>query len=215
VVAAVLLFVPAIVGVVWGMDRPYEAVSFLPEEYRGIADPERPEPDRTLTTGQRTAFSTAIFTNNIRVTFLAFAAGITLGFGTAYLLVFNGFLLGTVGGLSIGAGHGWSFAELVIPHGVLELSCIVVAGAAGIALGWSLVAPGENSRSAALVKEGRRSVELILGTMPWLVLAGLIEGFITPSRVGVVGAVAVGLGAAVPYWFLVIRARGAQPTAPR
>ncbi|MGI8774111.1 MAG: stage II sporulation protein M [Actinomycetota bacterium] len=209
-IASLLLFVPAFVAVAWGMERPHEAVSFLPEEYRVVADPERSQEARALSAGERSAFSSTIFTNNIRVTFLAFAAGITLGFGTAYLLIFNGFFLGTVVGLSIGIGRGPVLAELVIPHGILELSCIIVAGAAGIGLGWSLVDPGDRSRGAALVEEGKRSIELILGTIPWLVGAGLIEGFVTPSRIGIPAAVAVGALAAAPFWYFVLRARKAD-----
>ena len=105
-----------------------------------------------------------------------FAAGIAFGIGSAFLLLFNGVLLGVVGGLSIGAGNGRPFFELVTAHGVLELSCIVVAGAAGMSLGWSLLEPGRRTRLGSLRHEARNAVLLILGTAPWLVVAGLVEG---------------------------------------
>ena len=78
-----------------------------------------------------------IFTNNIRVAFLAFAGGILLGLGTLYVLIKNGLMLGATFGLAVGVGNGPPFFELVLAHGVLELSCIAVAGAAGLRIGWA------------------------------------------------------------------------------
>ena len=121
-----------------------------------------------------------IFTNNIQVTFLAFAGGMLLGLGTLYVLFQNGMMLGAVGGLAIGAGNGRPFFELVTAHGVLELSCIVVAGAAGLRLGWAIIDPGNRTRGEALRDEARAAVEIVLGTAAWLVVAGLVEGFLTP-----------------------------------
>ena len=106
--------------------------------------------DLGLATDEEAAFSAAIMTNNIRVTLLAFAAGILAGLGTAAVLILNGVLLGAIGGLAVGAGNGRPFFELVAAHGVLELSCIVVAGAAGLRFGWALVEPGTGTRGDAL-----------------------------------------------------------------
>src|SRR5437016_4656948 len=96
-----------------------------------------------------------------------------------------------------------SFLSLVAPHGVLELSVIAVSGAAGFSVGWSLIDPGRRSRRAALGLGARRGAEIVLGTMPWFVLAGLVEGFVTPTSLPLAGAVAVGLLVAAPYWTLV------------
>ena len=101
------------------------------------------------------ALATQIFTNNIRVTIVAFAGGIAAGIGTAALLVYQGVLFGAITGLSIRAGNGRSFFELVTAHGVLELSCIVVASAAGLRMGWALVSPGHRRRGSALAAEAR------------------------------------------------------------
>ena len=86
------------------------------------------------------------------------------------------------------------FFELVVAHGVLELSCITVAGAAGLRLGWSIVDPGLRTRMASLGAEARRCVAIVFGTMPWLVVAGLTEGFITGSGISLAAVLAVGLG---------------------
>jgi uncharacterized membrane protein SpoIIM required for sporulation len=123
---------------------------------------------------------------------------------TAAVLLYNGVLLGTVSGLAIGAGNARVFFELVTAHGVLELSCIVVTAAAGLRMGWALIEPGRRRRIDSLVAEGRRAVEIVLGTAPWLVLAGLVEGFFTPAGIGLAAVLTVGFGLAATYWVLVI-----------
>jgi protein-S-isoprenylcysteine O-methyltransferase Ste14 len=94
--------------------------------------------------------------------------------------------------------------ELVAPHGFLELSCIAVAAAAGFRVGWAVINPGPRARAAALVAEARVGAEVVLGTIPWLVVAGVVEGFVTPRRIGVPAALAVGIGLAALYWALVL-----------
>jgi uncharacterized membrane protein SpoIIM required for sporulation len=152
-----------------------------------------------------------IFTNNITVTMLAFAGGIAFGLGTAYVLLTNGVLLGAVAGLAVGAGNGRPFFELVTAHGVLELSCIAVAGAAGLRMGWALVHPGYRRRGTALREEARAAVEIVLGTAAWLVVAGLVEGFLTPAGLGLVPVLVVGFGLGALYWGLVLWRGRATP----
>jgi uncharacterized membrane protein SpoIIM required for sporulation len=123
--------------------------------------------------------------------------------------------LGAVAGLAIGAGNGRPFFELVLAHGVLELSCIAVAGAAGLRLASAIVDPGTRSRMDALRTEARASVEIVLGTAVWLVVAGLVEGFLTPAGKGLTVVLIVGLGLGALYWGLVFwrGAPGAVATA--
>src|SRR6185436_15321737 len=130
----------------------------------------------------RPAMATLIFTNNIRVAFLAFAGGVLAGLGTVYVLISNGLLLGGV----LGAAQFYGVAPLlwgfVSPHGYLELTCIVIAGGAGLMLGDALLRPGLWRRRDALARAARRAVELVCGAAPVLVIAGLIEGFVSPSE---------------------------------
>ena len=215
--AAALLFAPAFLSGAWALSDPGSAAGLVPGAYRYVTEPRPHGSNDELSSSQRAAVSSQIFTNNIEVTFFAFAGGILLGLGTAALLVSNGVLLGTVAGLAIGSGNGRVFFELVVAHGVLELSCITVAGAAGLRLGWSIVDPGLRTRMASLGAEARRSVALVLGTMPWLVIAGLTEGFITGSGISLAAVLAVGLGLGSSYWTLVLwrgsRARGGPVTS--
>ena len=92
-------------------------------------------------------------TNNIQVTLVAFAGGITFGALTVYALFFNGLLLGVIGGLAIGAGNGVAFLRLISSHGPLEISCIVVGGIAGLRMGWALIRPGPLRRGTSLRRE--------------------------------------------------------------
>ena len=153
-----------------------------------------------LAAGQAATLSVTIFTNNIGVTFTAFASGIAFGVAPAFFLLYNGVLLGAVAGIAAATGHGTNVVELIIPHGILELSCIAVSAAAGMRMGWALVEPGPRRRTEALAAEAPRAVLLVLATAPWLVVAGLVEGFVTPHHLALLPALAVGVGIATPYW---------------
>lgn len=214
VVSAVLLLAPALVAGAWAWADPGQAGGLVPSAAEPVARPRPRSSDLGLTGGEKARFSAAIFTNNIRVTLVAVAGGVSAGILTAGVLVLNGALIGVVGGLGAASGNGALMAELILPHGVLELSCIVVAGAAGLRMGWALVDPGRRRRSQALVVEARAAVEIALGTAPWLVLAGLIEGLVTPSGIGVGPAVAVGLAPAAAFWALAVARGGPEPPPP-
>jgi uncharacterized membrane protein SpoIIM required for sporulation len=202
-VAAILLFAPASLAAAWALDDPAAATGLVPGEFRDVTESERPWSD--LPAGEQAAFSSYVLTNNVRVAAFAFAGGITLGFVTALVLLFNGTLLGAVAGLMVEAGNGDGFVELVTAHGVLELSCIVVAGAAGLSLGWSIVSPGRRTRTASLVREARAAVGLVLGTAPWLGVAAIVEGFRRElGDAGLPAVVAVGFALGALYWGLVV-----------
>jgi uncharacterized membrane protein SpoIIM required for sporulation len=207
--AALLLFGPGLATALWAADSPETAQGIVPAAFRSVSEP-RETTDLGLSVGENTAFSAQIFTNNIRVTLVALAGGVTGGLLTAGVTVYNGIILGGVAGLAVAAGNGRPLAELVVPHGVLELTCIVVAAAAGLRLGAALLEPGRRRRADALVEEGRRTVMIVLGTAPWLVLAGLVEGFYTPRGEGLPAALAVGLGLGALYWVLLLW-RGRAP----
>jgi uncharacterized membrane protein SpoIIM required for sporulation len=198
------LVVPSLLGGYWAWRDPGPASGMVPREYQSVTEPRTPGQSLGTSVDEESALAAEIFTNNIGVTFFAFAGGLLLGVGTLYVLLFNGMLLGVVAGLAIGAGNGEVFFELVSAHGVLELSCIIVAGAAGLRLGWAIIDPGNRTRAEALRQEARAAIELVLGTAPWLVLAGLVEGFLTPAGAGLATALAVGFALGAVYWGLVL-----------
>lgn len=200
-IAVALLLVPAALTIAWAISDTGAAVGVVPEQFRGAVEPVG---DTGMTTAQTAAFSSAVMTNNIQVTFLAFAAGILFGLGTAFVVAYNGAILGAVAGGAIANGNGAEFAEFVTAHGVIELSCIAVAAAAGMRMGYALVAPGPRTRSRALAQEARAAVAIVLGTVPWVILAGIIEGFVTRSGFGLVPGIVLGFGVGATYWSLVL-----------
>ncbi len=176
-----------------------------------MGEPRTEGTDLGLSGSERAQFSASISSNNIRVTLGAVAGGITAGLLTGGILIFNGVLIGVVAGVGVAAGNGSALVELILPHGVLELSCIVVTAAAGLRFGWAMIEPHRKGRVEAVVAEARDAVQIVLGTMPWLVLAGLIEGFITPAGLVTPAVVVVGFGVGAAYWVLVLwRGRAAS-----
>jgi uncharacterized membrane protein SpoIIM required for sporulation len=126
------------------------------------------------------AMSSMIMANNIAVGFSAFASGILLGVGPLYAMLQNGMMLGILGEAMSRPQTALTFWSLILPHGILELAAIMIMGGAGFMVGGALLAPGRRSRRDALVERGRLAVLLALGGAAILVVAGLIEGFITP-----------------------------------
>ena len=212
VLAVALLFVPAALAVAWALSDTGAAVGLVPEQLRGAVEPVG---DTGMTTAETAAFSSTVMTNNIQVTFLAFAAGILFGLGTAFVVAYNGLVLGAVAGGAIANGNGLEFAEFVTAHGVIELTCIAVAAAAGMRMGYAIVAPGPRTRSRALAIEARACILIVLGTVPWVVLAGIIEGFVTRAGFGLVPGIVLGVGVGALYWTLVlVRGRPQLTAAP-
>jgi uncharacterized membrane protein SpoIIM required for sporulation len=175
--SALLLFVPAIVAALWVANSRAALDVVMPPDFRDAYVNQAFE--EYYASEQASEFSSLVFTNNIRVAALAFAAGIAGCVGTAWILASNGLLLGGVVGVFADAGQEARFWSLILPHGLLELTCIVVAGGAGLALGWTLISPGDRPRSRALADEGRRAVTMIGGLVLALAVAGGIEGFVT------------------------------------
>jgi uncharacterized membrane protein SpoIIM required for sporulation len=207
-----LLLGAAVLAAVWASHDPGAATGVVPGSIAGAGG----GPDRAigLAAGQSAALSVSIFTNNIGVTFMSFASGIVFGIAPAFFLLYNGLLLGAVTGIGTATSHGTDVLELITPHGMLELSCIAVSAAAGMRMGWALVEPGSRGRLAALAHAAPEAVLLVLATAPWLVLAGLVEGFVTPHHLPLPAAVAIGVGLAAPYWACVaLLGRNRQDTA--
>ena len=208
--AAVLMFVPAILFGAWIATSPRALDVAIPrEEQEALLQSEFENYYSSTPAGE---FSTRVLVNNIQVSFLAFAGGVLLCAGTAVILVQNGINVGIAGGLFVHATQAGKFFGLILPHGLLELSSVTIAGAAGLRLGWAIIAPGDRPRRDALADEGRRSIVIVLGLMLCFVVAGLIEGFVTPS--GLPTTARIGVGAVVELGFVVwVVTRGREAVA--
>lgn len=165
--------------------------------------------------GTNSAVASLIMTNNIEVAILAFAGGILFGLLTLYILLTNGIMLGTVAGLCQAYGLSMQLWTFILPHGVLELSVIFIAGGSGFMLGWSLLRPGLRRRTDALGVAARHAVRLIIGAAPLLIIAGSIEGFLSPSHAPALLKVAVGAGTGIVLYSYLLRAGRPRQTTRR
>jgi uncharacterized membrane protein SpoIIM required for sporulation/uncharacterized RDD family membrane protein YckC len=187
--AALVMFGPAAIAYTAVVRTPSLAREFIPAGMidRAEAGVQRARngqgyiPDPQL---YRPVLASRIIANNVQVTFAVFALGVTAGLGTVAVLVMNGVSLGGVFGLYASKGIGTLLLAFVAPHGVLELTAIAIAGGAGLLLAAALVLPGARTRRAALVHHGRRAIDLIAGSTLLLLVAGTLEGLVSP----------------IPYW---------------
>ena len=124
-----------------------------------------------------------IMTNNILVTIYTFSFGALCGIGTLFYLGYNGANIASVLSLTYRAGFGNDLVTFMVAHGVVELSCIFIAGGAGLLIGSAILLPGDLTRADALKTRGMEAVRLMVGVALLLVVAGIIEGFISPAPI--------------------------------
>lgn len=199
VVSAALIFLPAFVSFAAVQFRPDVGYDLVPDAWLEF-EPARAESLHSFPELMRPVAASGIISNNIQVTILAFAFGLTAGLGTSLILVSNGVQIGALGGWLTAKGSGRAFWGWVMPHGGTELLAIVLAGGAGLILAKALIAPGEMRRGVALRKVATDALVIELGVMAMLVFAGLIEGFVSPSTLGYGGRLTVLAGSLV-FWF--------------
>lgn len=159
--------------------------------------------------------------NNIGIAFRTFATGVFFGLGSIFFLVYNGLVIGSVGGLVTAAGHGRNLLTFTCTHGAFELTAIVIAGTAGLVMGYALVATRGRTRFGSLRAHARDIAYLVMGAALMLTVAAGLEGFWSPSRL----PERVKWGGAIAAYLLVIcyltfagrgagaRARRAEPEA--
>lgn len=205
-VAFLIFFIPALVAFVMVAADAERVYTFLG------ADASTEALVRTVESGElwteiapsvRSAASATILTNNIGVMFMAFAGSATAGLFTLFIMLINGLSIGGVFGLLQAHNMSAGLAEFVVAHGFIELSVIFLSGGCGLYVGEALIRPGLLSRKDALVLRARVAVSIILGCVPLLIVAGLIEGMISPSGLPWIVKAAVGVGTGVVlygYW---------------
>jgi len=175
-----------------------------------------------------TNFAALVWTHNAWLTAICIALGV-LGVPVVYLLFENVLNLGFMGAIMINHDRGALFFGLILPHGLLELTAVFVAGATGLRLFWAWVEPGSRTRSRALAEEGRAAMAVALGLVVVLAVSGVVEAFVTPSPLPTWARISIGVlveAAFLTYVFTVgrwafqrgatgdITARDAGDTAP-
>ena len=174
-----------------------QATVATPEEIRQLADGDFAD---YYTENPAGSFAARVWTNNAWVAAMSLVGGALLCLPAVYVLWQNAANVGLVAGLMASAGRLDVFFGLIIPHGLLELTAVFLAAAAGIRLGWQVIDPGRRPRSVALAEEGRAAVTIALGLVVVLFVSGLVEAFVTPSPLPTWAR--IGIGVAVWAAFL-------------
>ena len=192
--ASFLMFALAFAAAYWiGLTTPEFAEKLIPEDTVSHIKKLEDGTWNDTSAENRNLFASFVMTNNIKVAFFAFAWGIMFMVGTAYILVINGIVIGAVAGLCDVNGVGLALWSFVSPHGYIELTTIFIAGGAGLKLGYSLIAPSLFTRKRALTDAAGVAIRLLAGCVVLLIVAGTIEGFVSPS--GLAPNVKIGFGA--------------------
>jgi uncharacterized membrane protein SpoIIM required for sporulation len=179
VVCALLMASAALLGLTMTAIDPAVGTSFLGPE--AIAGLERGEIWTDQVRGASSFFSSVIATNNMKVAMTAWAGGMIAGLGAFAVLFFNGFMLGAVVITTVHFGMGHALLDFIAAHGPLELTLIVVAAAAGVHVGRAIVSPGVLPRAVRVQAAATSSVLVLLGCLPWFLVLGLVEGFVSPA----------------------------------
>jgi uncharacterized membrane protein SpoIIM required for sporulation len=195
-VGAAFAVVSLVVGVWVASHSQVQASIAAPEQVRQLVERDFQDYYSSAPAG---SFAAKVATNNAWVSALALASGIFL-LPVVWLLWQNALNVGIAGGLMAAHDRLGLFFGLILPHGLLELTCVFVAAGAGLRLGWSWIDPGGRSRARALREEGQAAGALALGLAVTLMVSGVVEAFVTPS--GLPTWARVGIGAALWVGFL-------------
>ena len=207
--SAIVFFGAALASFVAVQFYPSLGYDLLADEFLEF-DPANRDNLHSIPSLARPVVSSLIISNNIQVTLLAFGLGLTAGIGTTVLLLFNGIHLGSVAGWMMLHGKDRALWGWIMPHGGTELLAICLAGAAGYILAAAIVMPGQVRRSTALKNGGGDALGIELGCMVMLVIAGLIEGFVSPSALDYPSRIAI-LAVSVGLWAVYFFGAGHKP----
>ena len=149
------------------------------------------------------SFAAQVWTNNAWVSAQAIIFGVFLGLPTLWVLLVNAIGIGSAGGMMFALGRGDVFFALILPHGLLELTAVFVAGGVGLRIGWSIISPGDRTRMRALGEEARAAIAVALGLVVVLFISGLIEGLVTGWITNTWAAIGIGVVAEVLFFLYV------------
>jgi uncharacterized membrane protein SpoIIM required for sporulation len=150
------------------------------------------------------SFALQVWTNNSWIAVQCIGSAILLGIPIPYVLFQNAANLGVIAGLMFNAGKADIFLGLIVPHGLIELTAVLLAGASAMRLGWSVVSPGNRPRGQVLAEQGRAMVAVAVGLVGVLLVSGLIEALVTPSPLPTFGRIGIGLAAEIGFLAYVV-----------
>lgn len=205
-VAAALLMLGILAGFTTVFFEPTGSTLLLGDELRAFIDRGELWTDSALDALHPSTLAVMIFTNNLRVTFMAFSLGITAGIGTVLMIIFNGLHVGAIIAACVHHGLGKSILTFMAAHGPVELSVICLTSGAGLMLGHAMIEPGERPRGEVIRERARDAVQVVLGCAPFLVAIGIVEAFVSPGSFFPWPAkVALGLLTFTAFWRYLLR----------
>lgn len=191
--ANLLFYGPLLVGLFGAVASPEFATAVLPAEQLDQMEQMYASSDVARGAGEDATMAGFYVANNVGIAFRCFATGALGGLGSMFFLVANGLTIGTVIGYLATVGKAANLAAFIAGHGPWELTAIVIAGAAGLELGWALIETGGLTRAASVRRKGPRLFRLISGAAAMLFVAAAIEGFWSAGPVPIAGKFAFGL----------------------
>ena len=191
VFATAIFWLFAVVGFYLTVENPVLENFFISPPMRAAIEKKRLWTE-SITRTAPTAGS-RIATNNINVSFLAWGLGLTFGIGTIWLLILNGIMLGAIAAACLRAGMLLPLSEFIVAHGSLELPAIWISSGAGLLMAEALLFPGRFARGVEVRRKGRASVQIMVGIVPILLIAGTIEAFVSPSDLPGIAKAMLGL----------------------
>jgi uncharacterized membrane protein SpoIIM required for sporulation len=196
--AAALFVLPGLLGFVGAhRSRAFALALLSPEAAQQLEEAYAEGFGQGRGAGQDVAMAGFYVYNNVGIAFRCFATGVLFGLGSLFFLVYNGLVIGAVAGLVTAGGHGRNLLIFVCGHAPFELTAILIAGTAGMVMGYALVDTGGRPRFASLRARAPDLARLVLGAAAMLLVAALIEGFWSPSAVAAPIKLAVAVAGAV------------------
>ncbi len=179
--AFIIFALAVLIGLLSSHYDPYFVRLILGDDYveESMRNIQNGDPAAIYKSGGEIGSSLAITTNNIRVAFLAFGAGILCSIGTGYILFSNGIMLGAFHYMFYQEGVLGKAMSAIWMHGTIEIAVIIIAGGCGLMLGNSFLFPGTYSRKASFIRKAKEATTILISTIPLFIVAGFIEGYIT------------------------------------
>ncbi|MFB6257217.1 MAG: stage II sporulation protein M [Flavobacteriales bacterium] len=173
--------VAVLIGILSQLYQPSFADIILGEGYvdQTLDNIQKGEPMQIYQSGRASEAFASITVNNVKVAFYTFVMGVLFSVGTGFILLYNGIMLGTFFTLFHQHGENFEAMTTVWLHGTLEIASIVVAGCAGLVVGNSFLFPASYPRKSSFLMGAKKGLKLVVGTVPFFIAAGFIEGFVT------------------------------------